>query len=461
MAMTATPGTAATRPPRLLLVLTGLYLAQTIPAALFVNAIPPILRQEGVTRTALGALGLLALPGVLKFLWAPLVDRLRPFARAHRAGWIALTQAGVILAVLALLLIRPGDLLGFIPIAFAIAMLLSTQDVATDGYATLALPPGRRAAGNAVQSGAAAAGVVLGGSFGLLLYHQFGWSTMVLGIAGLCLLPLAAVPAMREGRPAEAGPAPAARPRIMAFLQRPEARRILWIALLFRASEGLVRPMEAPYLVDARVGLDTIALLTGAAAAVAGLAGTVLLAWLLQRRGPAVGGPDRHAAGAGLPGLRAARHRPAVRDAAAVRRRGDAVADPLFRAGGAVQPVHGRGLAQPAGHRLHHPGLRPVRGLFAGVGAVRNAGGHLRLRLAVQPGDGPVRGRAGRIAGPAPRTGPGGEGVSRSATPKPRLCGAGLCVRSRRREVGYGFLAAPGCGSDRVASEPPSSPVLK
>jgi PAT family beta-lactamase induction signal transducer AmpG len=288
MAMTATPGIAAIRPPRLLLVLTGLYLAQTIPGALFVNAIPPILRQEGVTRTALGALGLLALPGVLKFLWAPLVDRLRPFARAHRAGWIVLTQTGVILAVLSLLLIRPGDLLGFIPIAFAIAMLLSTQDVATDGYATLALPPGRRAAGNAVQSGAAAAGVVLGGSFGLLLYHQFGWSTMVLGIAGLCLLPLAAVPAMREGRPAEAGPAPAARPRIMAFLQRPEARRILWVALLFRASEGLVRPMEAPYLVDARVGLDTIALLTGAAAAVAGLAGTVLLAWLLQRRGPAV-----------------------------------------------------------------------------------------------------------------------------------------------------------------------------
>jgi MFS transporter (putative signal transducer) len=74
----------------------------------------------------------------------------------------------------------------------------------------------------------------------------------------------------------------------MAFLQRPEARRILWIALLFRASEGLVKPMEAPYLVDARVGLDVIAALSGASAAVAGLAGTVLLAWLLQRRGPAV-----------------------------------------------------------------------------------------------------------------------------------------------------------------------------
>ncbi len=48
---------------------------------------PPILRQEGVTRTALGALGLLAIPGVLKFLWAPLVDRMRPIAgRTGPAG---------------------------------------------------------------------------------------------------------------------------------------------------------------------------------------------------------------------------------------------------------------------------------------------------------------------------------------------------------------------------------------
>lgn len=276
------------RPPRLLLVLTALYLAQAIPVSLFLTAMPPILRQEGVTRTALGYLGLLAIPGVLKFLWAPLVDRMRPIARAHRAGWIVLTQIGVVLAVLALLLIRPGDILGFIPIAFAIAMLVSTQDIATDGYATLALAPGRRAAGNAVQSGAAAAGLVLGGSVGLLLYHQLGWSGMVLGIAGLCLLPLSAVPAMRETPYGGDVAGPKLRPRVSAFLQRPEARRILWLALLFRASEGLVKPMEAPYLVDARVGLDTIATLTGASAAVAGVAGTALLAWLLQRRGPAV-----------------------------------------------------------------------------------------------------------------------------------------------------------------------------
>ena len=79
----------ASRPGRLRLfaVLGGLYLAQAIPSYLIAAALPPIMREAGVSRTAIGYLSLLFLPLVLKFLWAPLVDRIRPFARAHRAGW--------------------------------------------------------------------------------------------------------------------------------------------------------------------------------------------------------------------------------------------------------------------------------------------------------------------------------------------------------------------------------------
>ena len=56
---------------RLFAVLGGLYLAQGIPTYLFAAAIPPILREQGVSRTAIGMLSLLMLPLVLKFLWAP------------------------------------------------------------------------------------------------------------------------------------------------------------------------------------------------------------------------------------------------------------------------------------------------------------------------------------------------------------------------------------------------------
>jgi PAT family beta-lactamase induction signal transducer AmpG len=269
---------------RIFPVLIGLYTAQAIPSSLFLTAIPPILRQEGVSRTALGYLSLLLLPGVLKFLWAPAIDRIRPIARAHRASWIVLTQLGVVIAILGLLLIAPGKIVGFIPIALAVSVLIATQDIATDGFATLRLSANQRPAGSAIQSGARAGGVILGGSVGLLLYHQFSWTGMVVGMAGLCLLPLIAVPFMREEE-VEAAPTFRPRPSFAAFLRRSEARQVLWIAFIFRASEGLVKPMEAPYLIDAGVGLDSIAYLSGAAAGMAGLVGTVLIAWLVKRRG--------------------------------------------------------------------------------------------------------------------------------------------------------------------------------
>ena len=70
---------------RLFAVLGGLYLAQAIPSYLFAAALPPIMREAGVSRTAIAYLSLWFLPLLLKFFWAPWVDRVRPFAQ--RAGW--------------------------------------------------------------------------------------------------------------------------------------------------------------------------------------------------------------------------------------------------------------------------------------------------------------------------------------------------------------------------------------
>ncbi|MCZ0735594.1 MFS transporter [Phreatobacter sp. AB_2022a] len=269
---------------RLFVVLAGLYVAQAIPTYLFAAALPPIMREQGVSRTAIGFVSILFLPLVLKFLWAPLVDRIRPVARAHRASWVFLTQAGIIACILALLWVQPTDVRTVLTIGFVASMLLSTQDIATDGYAAKYLPEADRAVGNAIQGGAVAFGVVVGGTLGLVLYHHVGWTAMLLTIAAFSVLPLAAALMMREDDTGAASAA-APRPSVMAFLRRPEARQILWIALTYRASEGFVKAMEAPYLVDAGVPLDQIGLLSGTAAATAGLGGSALAAWLIRTRG--------------------------------------------------------------------------------------------------------------------------------------------------------------------------------
>ena len=270
---------------RLFVVLGGLYLAQSIPSYLIAAALPPIMREAGVSRTAIGYLSLLFLPLVLKFLWAPYVDRLLAFARAHRAGWIIVTQTGVILCILALLPLGPTHVIGIIAVGFVASLLISTQDIATDGYAAKYLPPEDRAIGNAIQGGSIAFGVVIGGTFGLLLYHYAGWTTMLLVIAAFSLLPLIAAFAMRESDPV--APQQAPRPSIMAFLRRTEVRQVLWIALIYRVSEGLVKAMEGPYLVDAGVPLNQIGYLSGISATTAGLAGAVIAAVLVRRFGTA------------------------------------------------------------------------------------------------------------------------------------------------------------------------------
>ncbi|MCK4204834.1 MFS transporter [Brucella pituitosa] len=288
--MTIAPSSIA-RPSsrtRLFCVLAGLYLAQGIPTYLFAAALPPILREQNVSRTAIGMFSILLLPMVLKFAWAPLVDRFRPWARSHRAGWVVLTQSGIIAAIVCLIPLGPDNVTGVFVVGFIASLLLATQDIATDGYAAKYLDEADRPLGNAIQGGAVAFGVLIGGTLGLVLYHHAGWAIMLGTIAFLSLIPLIAALSMRETDPAPLLDGQAlSRPSIMHFLRRTEARQILWIALIYRASEGLMKAMEGPYLVDAGVPLDVIGYLSGAAAATAGIAGSAIAAVLLRRNGVA------------------------------------------------------------------------------------------------------------------------------------------------------------------------------
>lgn len=276
------PGTG--RRLRLFAVLAGLYLAQGIPGYLLVAAIPPIMRELGVSRTAIGMLAVLMIPLTIKFLWAPMVDRFRLMAIGHRRGWILPTQAGTVLAIAALALVQPTDIMAIFVIGLAISLLTSTQDIATDGYATLALREEDRAIGNAIQGGAVALSVIIGGTLSLLLYGWVGWQAMVLIIAAVSALPLVAIAFMPEDGDT-ARFSPGARPSLARFLKRPEAVTVLAIALTYRASEGLVKSMEGSYLVDAGLPLSAIGYLSGISAATAGLAGSFIAAMLVRKSG--------------------------------------------------------------------------------------------------------------------------------------------------------------------------------
>src|SRR5690606_6527903 len=136
---TSSPQPPATQPPTALALsrplkialLVALYLAQGLPFGFFTLALPVVLREAGYSLTAISALSLLYLPWALKFLWAPLVDRI-----GGRKQWLLTLQlAGVVAAAVLSQVDLSSHLSIVLAAAFVFNLIAATQDVVTDGLA--------------------------------------------------------------------------------------------------------------------------------------------------------------------------------------------------------------------------------------------------------------------------------------------------------------------------------------
>ncbi|MDR0259789.1 MAG: MFS transporter, partial [Comamonas sp.] len=190
------------RPWQFWAVLVALYIAQGVPSYLMIMTVPAALRAAGMPLQQVGMLSILMLPLVLKFLWAPWVDRLRPLRWGHRRGWIVCTQLASVLSIGALAWVGPqASITTIVCIGMCLALSIATQDIATDGYATQQLRSDELGRGNAIQAASVAGGVLLGGTLAMALVDQWGWQATMLLMGGLSLLPLLALPWMDEGLP--------------------------------------------------------------------------------------------------------------------------------------------------------------------------------------------------------------------------------------------------------------------
>ena len=87
-----------------LALLSSLYAAQGLPFGFFTLALPVLMREAGWSLTAIGLLQLLALPWLLKFLWAPWVDH-----HGARRTWLLGLQGCSVVAALTLALLDLGS----------------------------------------------------------------------------------------------------------------------------------------------------------------------------------------------------------------------------------------------------------------------------------------------------------------------------------------------------------------
>ena len=190
---------------RRLAVIFLLGMASGYPWVLIGSAMSAWLSELGISRSAIGLIGGVTAMYAINFLWAPVLDRFRPFwlgRLGKRRGWIVTMQLGLLASTVVLSRAQPGDmLLGTGVILLVIAFLSATQDIAIDAYRVELIPREDQAR---ISYGSAMATSGWWTGYGLLGALPFwfvdalpgGWNSAYLGLAALWLAFIASVVAL-------------------------------------------------------------------------------------------------------------------------------------------------------------------------------------------------------------------------------------------------------------------------
>ena len=163
--------------------------ASGYPNQLTESALQAWLKDSNVSTTTIGVMSYVSLPYLLKFLWAPFVDRYPLPLLGRRRGWILVTQLLLAVAIAAFAFQNPS--IALLPVAVcatAIVFFSATQDIAVDAYRTdVSLPAERGPAATATNLGYRTA-AWFASAVALLIADYFGWRPAFLILAGVMTL---------------------------------------------------------------------------------------------------------------------------------------------------------------------------------------------------------------------------------------------------------------------------------
>ena len=194
-----------------------------LPFYLVFQTLSAWLRQEGIQRSTIGMLAWVGLAYTMKFLWAPVVDRLSlPLltrAVGRRRSWMLVAQSGIFLGLLNLSWSDPGASVSRIAIwAVFTAFCAATQDIAVDAWRIESAPLDQQGAMAAAYQVGYRIALITGSALALALADKRGWQMSYTVMAGLVSVGVIATLLTRE---------PSARARETEVLR--EARVVRWL----------------------------------------------------------------------------------------------------------------------------------------------------------------------------------------------------------------------------------------
>ncbi|MCU7553010.1 MFS transporter [Alteromonas sp. ASW11-19] len=110
-------------------------IASGFPWVMIGSVLSAWLKDEGLSRSAIGLFGAIFAVYSVNFLWSPLLDRIRPLWLGQRRGWISLMQLGIALCCLIMSQLSAQSALFYLAFTgLLIAICSATQDIAIDAY---------------------------------------------------------------------------------------------------------------------------------------------------------------------------------------------------------------------------------------------------------------------------------------------------------------------------------------
>jgi PAT family beta-lactamase induction signal transducer AmpG len=246
-----------------------------LPLLLTYSTLQAWMATVGVRRAAVGAIALVGTSYSLKFVWAPIMDRVHPPLRlGRRRGWGITIQILLIGAILCLGSSDPKhNLPRMAALALVVAFLSASQDIVIDAWRVESTNGDQLAAGASMIQAGYRIGMLVSGAGSLLIADYAGWfaayATMAALVAvGLVVFLLAPEPKLpaETSRSVESGwdavrhaLSRAVISPFRDFMQRPLWPVILIAIFGYKLGEAMAGVMSTPLYISLRFSLPEIA----------------------------------------------------------------------------------------------------------------------------------------------------------------------------------------------------------
>ena len=227
--------------------------ASGLPLALTAGTLQAWLTVVGLDLKTIGIFTLVGLPYTLKFLWAPLMDRLVPPLLGRRRGWMLVMQLCVALGLAAMAVTGPGQLPEILGVlALVVAFLSASLDIVFDAYRTDLLLRPERGFGAAVWVNGYRCALLFASAGALLLADRIGWQNTYLLLAALMAAGIVTILVSQEPSEPSAMPASLAEAvggPLKEFFARPGVVGFLALIVLYKFGDAVAASLQTAFLI--------------------------------------------------------------------------------------------------------------------------------------------------------------------------------------------------------------------